>query len=226
MFWSWRRPIACWHVESQIIGNCLSTMEARLVRRPVIDLIHGKKPCLLSLNTTARRHESSTRRSKHRLNIKPDASFISNNSPQQDHVIFNPPSSAPSALHTPLIFLPKEDKRKQLFATPVARPAASTRLPPVIPKFAPVGIRHHLKDSDIAEIQRLRSSDPEKWTALRLSKKFNCSKVFIQMCAQAPEEKKERDRQKLEIQKARWGPKKTMAREDRLKRRELALKDL
>jgi hypothetical protein len=201
-------------------------MEARLVRRPVIDLISGKRQCLLSLNTTARRHESSARRAKHRLNVKPDPSFLSNNSPQQDHIIFNPPSSAPSVFHTPLLFLPKEDKRKQLFASTLARPATPSRLPPVISKFAPVGIRHHLKDTDIAEIQRLRASDPEKWTALRLSKKFNCTKVFIQMCAQAPAEKVERDKLKLEVQKSRWGPKKTMAREDRLKRRELALKDL
>lgn len=201
-------------------------MEARLARRPISDLILGKQKCLLSLNVTARRHESSSRRSKHRLNVKPDASFTSNNSPQQDHIICNPPSSAPSVFQTPLLFVPKEDKRRQLFSAIASRQATPSRLPPVIPKFAPVGIRHHLKDSDIAEIQRLRGSDPEKWTALRLSKKFNCSTRFIQMCAEAPEEKKERDRQKLEALKARWGPKKTLAREDRLKRKELALKDL
>src|ERR1700710_1205995 len=123
-------------------------MEARLVGRPLIDLLSGKRQCLFSLNTTARRYESSSRRLRHRLNIKPDVSF-SSNSLQADHIIFNPPSSAPSVLHTPLIFMPKEDKRKQLFA---ARQAPPARLPPVIQKFAPVGVRHHLKDSDIAEI--------------------------------------------------------------------------
>lgn len=200
-------------------------MEARLVRRPLIDLLSGKRQCLLPSNTTARRHESSSRRTKHRLNVKPDVSFLSNSSLRQDHIIHNPPSSAPSVYHTPLIFMPKEDKRKHLFAATAAPQASSTRLPPVIPKFKPVGVRHHLKDSDIAEIQKLRTSDPEKWTALRLSKKFNCSMRFISMCCEAPEEKKERVRQKQEATMARWGPRRTMAREDREKRIELALKD-
>jgi hypothetical protein len=201
-------------------------MEARLVRRPVHDLILGKRQCLLLLNTTARRHESSSRRSKHRLNIKPDASFLPSNPPKQDHIIFNPPSSAPSVFHTPLLFMPKEDKRKQLFAATLAKqPPTSTRLPPLIPKFKPLELRHHLKDTDIAEIQRLRNLDPDKWTVFRLSKKYNCAKSFISICVDTPAEKKERDRQKMEAAMARWGPRRTKAREDRIKRKELALKD-
>jgi len=122
--------------------------------------------------------------------------------------------------------MPKEDKRRQLFAAALTRQMPLSRLPPAVPKFAPIGISHHLKDSDIAEIRKLRTSDPEKWSALRLSKKFNCSRRFIRMCAEAPEEKKERDRQKWEVLRSRWGPKKTMASEDRQKRMEMALKDL
>jgi hypothetical protein len=120
--------------------------------------------------------------------------------------------------------MPKEDRRRQLFA---ARQVTPTRLPPIISKFKPLEIKHHLKDSDILEIQRLRASNPELWTVLRLSKKFNCSKDFIMMCSsrECPEEKKERDMQKLEATMARWGPRKTMGREDRKKRIELALKD-
>jgi len=204
-------------------------MEARLVRRPLVDIFSGKRRCLLSLNTTARRHESSTRRTKSRLNIKPDNSFLSDPSIRQDHIIFNPPSSAPSVFHTPLKFLPEEDKRRQLLAATAARLGTSTRLPPPLPpKYnAVIGVRHHLKDSDIAEMQKLRAADPEKWTVLRLSKRFDCSLKFVMMCTseECPKEKKERDRQRLEATKARWGPKKTMAREDRTKRIQLALKD-
>lgn len=204
----------------------LHAMETGLLRRPVIDLLSGRSQCLFALNTAARRHESSYRRTKHRLNVKPDSSFLlSNNSHQQDHIVFNPPSSAPSVQHTPLIFLPKEDKRRQLFAATAARTPAPTRLPPVIQKFKPVGVRHHLTEKDIEEIRKLRSSDPFQWSAAKLARKFNCSMFFVKMCCEAPEEKKELERQKLEALRARWGPKRRRAREDMLKRKELALRD-
>jgi hypothetical protein len=45
------------------------------------------------------------------------------------------------------------------------------------------------------------------------------------MCVQAPQEKKELERQKLETVKARWGPRRTKAREDKAKRWELILRD-
>ena len=199
-------------------------MEARLIRRPAVDLLCGRAQCLLSLNTTARRHESSYRRTKQRLNIKPDSSFIlSNNSPKHDHIIFNPPSSAPSVLHTPLKFLPKEDKRRQLLLATYSKTLGSTRLPPLVAKSKfPT---HHLTDADIAEIQRLRTSDPVTWSCSKLARKYNCSAFFIKMCVQAPQEKKELERQKLEAVKARWGPRRTKAREDKAKRWELILRD-
>ena len=199
-------------------------MEARLIRRPAIDLLCGRTHCIFSLNTTARRHESSYRRTKQRLNVKPDSSFtLSNNSPKHDHIIFNPPSSAPSVLHTPLKFLPKEDKRRQLLEATSRKAPGLTRLPPLISKHkVPM---HHLTDADIAEIQRLRASEPMNWSANKLARKFNCSIFFIQMCCQAPQEKKELERQKLEAKKVQWGPRRTKAREDKLKRWELILKD-
>jgi hypothetical protein len=199
-------------------------MEARLIRRPAIDLLSRKSQCLLPFATAARRYESSYRRTKSRLNVKPDSSFLlSNNSPKHDHIIFNPPSSAPSVLHTPLKFLPKEDKRRQLLAATAGRTAASPRLPPIVAK--PKVQNHHLDEAQIAEIQKLRSSDPLKWSAGKLARKFNCSQFFIKICCEATPEKKELERQKLEAQKARWGPRRTMAREDKLKRWDLILRD-
>ncbi|KAH8592749.1 mitochondrial ribosomal protein subunit L20-domain-containing protein [Bisporella sp. PMI_857] len=200
-------------------------MEARLLRMPLGTFLSSRINCLSPVNATTKRHESTYRRSKKRLNIKPDATFLSNShSPQQDHIIFNPPSSAPSILHTPLKFLPKEDKRKQLFATAAAIQPKG-RLPPIIPKYKPVGVRHHLTDADIAEIQRLRTQDPEKWTARKLANKYNTTTFFIAMCVTAPAEKRQRDAEKKAAVMARWGPKKTKAREERLKRIELALRD-
>jgi hypothetical protein len=121
--------------------------------------------------------------------------------------------------------MPKEDKRRELLSIAVSRQPPPARLPPVISKFKPIGVRHHLKDTDIEEIRRLRTSDPDKWTTLRLGKKFNCSSKFIMICCEAPE-KKERERQKLEATIARWGPRKRKAWEDRQKRKDLVLKDL
>lgn len=200
-------------------------MVSALLRRPLVDLISSRSQCLFCLTSAARRHESSYRRTKHRLNVKPDASFLpSKDSPNQDHIIFNPPSSAPSVLHTPSIFLPKEDKRKQLLAS-LGVETTSSRLPPVIAKFRDMGVKHHLTEAEIAEIYKLRSADPFTWTAVKLARKFNCSSFFVRMCCEATEEVKELERQKTEARRAKWGPKKTRAYEDKLKRRELALRD-
>jgi hypothetical protein len=201
-------------------------MEARLIRRPVTDLLSGRSQCVLSFSTTTLRHQESYRRTKQKLNIKPDISFLSSGKKsQQDHIIFNPPSSAPSVLHTPLIFLPKGDKRKPLFEKAVAMHPKPAKLPPIIGRFKPVGVRHHLTDADIEEIRSLRTNDPDKWTARRLAYKYNCSIFFISMCCEAPAEKKERDREKEDAMKARWGPRRRKAREDREKRIQLALRD-
>jgi len=77
----------------------------------------------------------------------------------------------------------------------------------------------------VEEVRRLRTSDPEKWTRLKLAKKFNCSSLFVGMCCEAPKEKVEMERAKVETVRAKWGPKRRMAREDRVKRRELAYRD-
>jgi len=201
-------------------------MEARLLRRPLGDLLSSRIQYTFSANVNALacRHVSSYRRTKQRLNIKPDSTFLLNSqSPQQDHIIFNPPSSAPNVLHTPAKFLPKDDRRKQLFAAKTA--TQTPRLPPVIPKFKPVGVRHHLTDVDIAEIRKLRLKDPEVNTARKLAIKFNCSTYFISMVCEAPKEKKQRDEEAQLAKIARYGPKRTKAREDRKRRMELALRD-
>lgn len=47
---------------------------------------------------------------------------------------------------------------------------------------------------------------------------------FVKMCCEASKERKEYERKRLEALRARWGPKRTRAREDMLRRKELALK--
>jgi hypothetical protein len=203
-------------------------MDSRLLRRPVIDLLSGRSQRLLSFNNTARRHESSYRRTKQRLNVKPDASFLlSKNSPQHDHIIFNPPSSAPSVLHTPIKFLPKEDKRRRLLLATAGKLNSSqtTPLPPPI-KAKPKVPHHHLSETDMAEIQRLKRQDPDQWTNTRLARKFNCSSTFISICLKEcgvdNTERKKEMAAKMEAIKAKWGPRRRKARADTDKRYELA----
>lgn len=88
-----------------------------------------------------------------------------------------------------------------------------------------MGLRHHLTEQDIAEIQKLRAQDPVQWNVRKLAKKFDCSSIFISIVSQAPEEKIKHDRELLEARIARWGPKRTKAREDKLRRFQLALRD-
>ncbi|KAH6674299.1 mitochondrial ribosomal protein subunit L20-domain-containing protein [Halenospora varia] len=205
-------------------------MDARLIRRPLLDLASGRSQCLLSLNASTRRHQSSYRRAKQRLNVKPDSSFLqSNNSPQQDHIIFNPPSAAPSVFHTPLKFLPKEDKRRQfLEATQSKLKPNSTRLPPLLQPKKGVP-HHHLSDADIAEIQRLKREEPDQWNNNKLARKFNCSGMFISIClSQAGSKDVDQLAQhnaRLEAIKERWGPRRRMAHEDKQRRMQMALRD-
>jgi hypothetical protein len=205
-------------------------MDSNLIRRPVFKIVTHSKPCMLAFSTSSRQNQESYRRAKQRSNIPPNPSFLnSNDSPQRNHIIFNPPSAAPSVFNTPLKFLPKEDKRRELLAATQARLApAPTRLPPPVkkPKQVP---HHHLSDADIAEIQRLKREDGTVWTNKKLARKFNCSTMFISICssqcgaddsAWMASEKK-----RLDLVKEKWGPRRRMAHEDKLKRMEMALRD-
>lgn len=168
------------------------------------------------------RHQSSYRRTVKKLRVKPAAFFAPTPGKTSDHIIFNPPSSAPSVYQTPNKFLPKDDIRRTLtLPTSVASTAGTTAttsttldaLPP--PISPPYKKKYHLTQADVEEVRRLRASDPWFWSQHKLAAKFDCSKFFISRISSAPEEKKEVQRQVLEAVKARWGPRRLMAREDR-----------
>ncbi|KAI9778427.1 MAG: hypothetical protein M1839_008073 [Geoglossum umbratile] len=169
-----------------------------------------------------RRHESSYRRTKQRLRVKPDASFtsltFSPESVRRDHIIFNPPSSSPSVYHTPLRFIPPEDKRRDLLSA-IRVDAPTSRLPPAVRESYQK--QYHLTPEDITEVRRLRTVNPEKWTRDKLAKQFNCSSLFIGIVCEASKERKEQQVKVLEDIKSRWGLRRRTAREDRTRRREL-----
>ena len=192
------------------------------------------RPSLLQPNSTpficlaCRRNESSYRRTRKALKIKPDPSFLPSKTATSDHIIFNPPSSAPNVYHTPLKFLPKDDPRRKLYATSVPTTAKlqdGTSPPPRLPRLPPpvrpeYEKKYHLRAPEIEEIRRLRKEDPKQWTRARLAQKFECSQFFIGLCCSSPEAAKEQDKALAEI-KRKWGRRKTEAREDRQTRKEM-----
>jgi Mitochondrial ribosomal protein subunit L20 len=179
------------------------------------------------LPVICRRHESSYRRTRSRLNIKPDASFLPSATEPHDHIIYNPPPSAPNVYHTPTIFLPKNDRRRQLHgaAQPLgpqlsaSSSAIPSQLPP--PVRQPYEKRYHLTKEDMEEMRRLRREDPIEWSAKKLARKFDCSSLFVGFVTEGiAKEKREQQKRVTEVVKSRWGVKRRTAREDRALRKE------
>lgn len=180
-----------------------------------------------TLPLTICRNQSSYRRTRSRLNIKPDPSFLPSTTEPHDHIIYNPPPSAPNVYHTPTIFLPKTDRRRQLYEAanpPGAQLSAVSatpplELPPAVRK--PREKRYHLTADDMEEMRRLRKEDPVEWSASKLAKKFDTSSLFVGFVTEGiAKEKREQQKQVTEIVKSRWGVKRRIAREDRALRKE------
>lgn len=173
------------------------------------------------------RHQSTYRRTRKALKVKPDPSFLPSKTETSDHIIFNPPSSALNVYHTPLKFLPADDPRRQmhsllekrrtLLSAATARASNAAEFSPVRPVYEK---KYHIRASQIDEIRKLRAEDPQYWTRARLADKFECSQFFISLCCNSPE-MADRHEKELELVKARWGRRKTEAREDRRERKKL-----
>ncbi|EMC92157.1 hypothetical protein BAUCODRAFT_38182 [Baudoinia panamericana UAMH 10762] len=188
---------------------------------------------------SCRRQESTYRRTRKALRVKPDPSFLPSKTETQDHIIFNPPSSAPSVYHTPSLFLPQDDPRRRVHtrassaganppSTPgISRvPSATATVPPtkdrtLLPSVRPTyEKKYHVTPEQVEEIRRLRQEDPRQWTRVRLAERFECSQFFISLCCSAPEVKAEHDKALEEIKK-KWGRRKAEAREARKERKKL-----
>jgi len=75
--------------------------------------------------------------------------------------------------------------------------------------------RHHLTKADIEEMRRLREADPVAHSVQSLSFRFQCSKLFVMMCCQAPREHKDKVKAELDKAQERWGPRRRAARDER-----------
>ncbi|KAI0206742.1 mitochondrial ribosomal protein subunit L20-domain-containing protein [Astrocystis sublimbata] len=213
-------------------------METRQVLRPLSSLTQHatatatacsaatRAPILRSLD--GRRHQSTTSRTKKMLKIPPHPDFLTPRS-GENHIIFNPPSSAASVYHTPFKFLPKTDPRRQSNITQLLRSSGAdlhtvAPLPPLSHPSEANEKKYHVTKEQVDEMRRLRETDPIEWSVVKLATKYDCSPVFVMMCCRASREHTDNEYERREAIKARWGPIRTKAREDRKKRRTLLLR--
>ncbi|KAL7623406.1 hypothetical protein AAE478_007088 [Parahypoxylon ruwenzoriense] len=189
----------------------------------------------------SRRHQSSTSRTKRALKISPHPSFAS---AAENHVIYNPPASSASVYHTPFKFLPRSDPRRKANLAELIRghststsssstttssrsstssnTAATLALPPVLHPHTP---KYNVTREQVDEMRELRAQDPELWSVLRLAERYQCGPLFVMMCCRPDRTHRDRQRERLDAVKARWGPARAQAREERQKRKALLLRD-
>lgn len=154
------------------------------------------------------------------------------NTPRGDTVVYNPPSAAPNVFHTPAIFLAKDDPRRALYArqqqlrSQEAGAAAKTpeeieaSLPPAVHR--PPEKRYNVGPKEIEEMRALRTADDATWTTGTLAKKFDCSRWFVNQVVRSSWERRVQLREEEMRRRAvLWGPRRTKARQDRVKRKAL-----
>ena len=99
--------------------------------------------------------------------------------------------------------------------------------PPLPERFARIkqkliaGHEAAIVDSWYRLLRRLREEDPHKWDVRALSEKYSIPHIFVMMCCQAPKEKLEFERKKMELIRQRWGPIRAKAKEDRHRRTQM-----
>lgn len=158
------------------------------------------------------------------LKIPPHPSFLTPSNGEQA-IIFNPPSAAPNVYHTPFKFLPKTDPRRQSNLTHLLGVSAdSHRLPPAATKTSEIQPKRNVSLEEVDEMRRLRLEDPRTWSVTALAKKFDCTKYFVMMCCKSSDDHRQSEKARLEAIKARWGPIRKKAREERQKRKVLLAK--
>ncbi|KAI0842474.1 mitochondrial ribosomal protein subunit L20-domain-containing protein [Hypoxylon sp. FL0890] len=216
-------------------------METRSLMQPLLrcitksSLSTGKRGATTVL--IPRRHQSSTARTKRALKIAPHPSFLvsskSTSDPDVAEVIYNPPSSAASVYHTPFKFLPRSDPRRQAnlsqlvtsSSSPSNSDSDSTTNSNLPPELKEPPRKYNVTKEQVEEMRRLRAEDPAKWSVLKLAERYDCAPYFIMMCCRSSPEHHDKHRAALEAVKARWGPIRTAAREERKKRKALLLRD-
>lgn len=190
------------------------------------------------------RTKATSARTRRSLNLPPHPTFLAADSHlQQDHIIFNPPAAAPSVYHTPFKFLPKTDPRRRanlasLFESHFASPSPGSAsaagpdakiedLPTVRASdrrsrgVSSIAARGPVTKAEVEEMRRLREEDAHKWSVTALADKFDLPRGFVMACCQAPKDKLEFERKKIELIQKRWGPIRAKAREQKERRKDM-----
>jgi len=142
-----------------------------------------------------------------------------------DEILFNPPSSTPTPYNTPFLFLPRTDPRRSanLQALFSSSPAPAVQdLPSPVLDVGPK--KYNVTPAQLEEMRGLRMADPETWSVNKLARKFDCSVVFVQRATAVPEFYRKQIVEDLERRRARWGPRRTKARDDKGRRLEMLWK--
>lgn len=139
---------------------------------------------------------------------------------------FQPAQSSPTGSINsetyPASFLPKTDSRRTLIEELRSQDKLKgDYAPSVLTSKSTMGDKtYHLKPSDVAEIQRLRSENPEVYTRKALAQQFNVSPLFISMVSSASTQRKQEMASRLDQIKSQWHDKRRTARSDRIKRKQ------
>ncbi|KAL2268714.1 hypothetical protein VTJ83DRAFT_3560 [Remersonia thermophila] len=215
------------------VASCCRRLASSATRTPRPAVVLPQPPA---------RGKATAARARRSLNIPPHPSFLNSSktadgsSQPTEEIIYNPPESAASVYHTPVKFLPSSDPRRRAnlaeilaasqpasSSSPSSSSSSSTQPSvesfPMLSKTAPaLKPRHHLTKEDIEEMRRLRAEDPATNSVAALARRFDCSQLFVLMCCQAPKEHREKMKAVEEKYKARWGPRRRAAREERARR--------
>jgi hypothetical protein len=95
-------------------------------------------------------------------------------------------------------------------------------LPPAIDKAR--AEHRQLTQADVEEIRRLRKENPKKWSIGKLTKRFQCGFGIVRAIWQSHEAHNQHEA-KLETVKQSWGKRKSIARMERSRRKELWERD-
>jgi hypothetical protein len=107
-------------------------------------------------------------------------------------------------------------------------PALAPRIPDDAPLPPPISAPYlpatALTQEQVEEVRRLRREQPFKWSLRKLAKKFQCSYRLI-AAIQISKEANEKEIEDMEKIKDRWSERRSKARVDRARRRELWIRD-
>lgn len=199
-------------------------METWALSRPAARLAFPARTALSHHGAVVRRGHQTTARTKRALKIAPHPYFVTEKN-DASHIIFTPSPSIANPYNTPLKFLPKNDPKRRAYLISRFQAAATVEgdaLPPPTARAPEKKEYPPMTEEGVREMIRLRQEDPETWTISKLAKEFNCSPMFATITTRkAPREYLEKVQAKLDRIKSRWGPRRSKARADRVKRREM-----